>query len=37
MRDYLKFAPQAEDAADARSQLERFEKLIAANPSKPAQ
>lgn len=36
MRDYLKFAPQAKDAADARSQLEQFEKLIAANPS-PAQ
>jgi tetratricopeptide (TPR) repeat protein len=32
MREYLKLAPQARDAADTRSQLERFEKLIAAEP-----
>jgi len=35
MRDYLKFAPQAQDAAAARSQLEQFEKLIAAKPPQP--
>jgi len=37
MRDYLKLAPEAQDAAQARSQLERFDKLIAAAPSQPAQ
>lgn len=30
MRDYLKFAPQAPDAAEVRSQLEAFEKQAAA-------
>ncbi len=37
MRDYLKFAPQARDAADTRSQLARFEKLITAKPVQPGQ
>ena len=37
MRDYLKFAPQARDAADTRSQLARFEKLITAKPVQPQQ
>jgi tetratricopeptide (TPR) repeat protein len=36
VRDYLKLAPDARDAADARSQLERLEQLIAANPVQPA-
>jgi tetratricopeptide (TPR) repeat protein len=37
MRDYLRLAPEATDAADARSRLAQFEKLIAANPSQPKQ
>jgi len=37
MREYLKLAPEAKDAADARSQLQQFEKLIAAKPVQEAQ
>ena len=36
MRDYLKFAPQAKDAAAVRSQLEGFEKALA-TAAQPAQ
>jgi tetratricopeptide (TPR) repeat protein len=36
MRDYLKFAPQAKDAATVRSQLESFEKALA-SAAQPAQ
>jgi tetratricopeptide (TPR) repeat protein len=37
MRDYLKFAPQASDVADVRSQLAHLEELAKANPAAPAQ
>jgi tetratricopeptide (TPR) repeat protein len=37
MRDYLKFAPQAQDAAAARAQLEELEKLAKASPAESQQ
>ena len=37
MRDYLKFAPQASDAADVRSRLEQLEQSARANPGAPPQ
>jgi len=37
MRDYLKLAPEAQDAAKVRSQLEQFDKLIAAAPAQATQ
>jgi tetratricopeptide (TPR) repeat protein len=37
MRDYLKFAPQAQDAPAARAQLEQLEKLAKTTPSETPQ
>jgi tetratricopeptide (TPR) repeat protein len=37
MRDYLKFAPDASDAADVRSQIEQLEQFAKANPGAPPQ
>lgn len=37
MRDYLKFAPQASDAADVRSQLDQLEQSAKANTAPPLQ
>jgi tetratricopeptide (TPR) repeat protein len=37
MRDYLKFAPEASDAADVRSQIAQLEQSAKANPGAPPQ
>jgi tetratricopeptide (TPR) repeat protein len=37
MRDYLKFAPEASDAAEVRSQIEQLEQSAKANPGNPPQ